>query len=179
MLFADVRGSTALAEKMSPSDFSKLINRFYSAASKVLIKSDAWIDKLVGDEIIGFYFPGFVGADHPSVAVQAGRELLRATGHTDKSGPWLPVGVGIHTGTAFVGAVGTKEGVTDVTALGDAVNTAARLVSQAREGEIVLSETTYSAANLQWSNLEARQLVLKGKAEHVNARVLRIEQPHA
>ncbi|MEE9465267.1 MAG: adenylate/guanylate cyclase domain-containing protein [Candidatus Neomarinimicrobiota bacterium] len=179
MLFADVRGSTMLAEKTSPRDFTRLMNRFYSAASKVLLKTDAWIDKLVGDEIIGFYFPGFVGPDHPGVAVQAGIEILRATGHTDKNGPWLPVGIGIHTGTAFVGAVGAQEGVTDVTALGDAVNTGARLGASAKEGEIVLSETTFSAANLQWSRLEQRQLELKGKAKPVSVRVLRIVSTQA
>src|SRR5574341_816627 len=61
MLFADVRGSTGLAEKMSPSAFTQLMNRFYGAATDILVRTDAWIDKLVGDEVIGLYIPGFAG----------------------------------------------------------------------------------------------------------------------
>ena len=174
MLFADVRGSTALAEQMSTAAFTALMNRFYTVVTKVLTKANGFVDKLVGDEVIGLFFPGFVGPDHADVAVQTGRELLRATGHSGSGSPWLPVGVGIHTGTAFAGAVGTAGGITDFTALGDAVNTAARLVSKAEQGEIVMSESTYTAADLQWSNLEQRRLELKGKEEPVEARVLRI-----
>ncbi len=60
MLFADVRGSTALAERTNPMEFTRLMNRFYGAAMTVLAQSDAWIDKIVGDEIIGLYLPSRV-----------------------------------------------------------------------------------------------------------------------
>ncbi len=174
MLFADIRGSTTLAEQMSATAFSQLLNRFYAAATDVLIRSDSMIDKLVGDEIIGLYFPAYAGPQHARVAIEAAQRLLRATGHYDRGGPWIPIGVGVHTGTAYVGAIGGAEGsVPDFTALGDNMNITARLVSQARPGEVVISEAAYMASGLDLGTLEHRQLELKGKSEPVGVHVLR------
>ena len=172
MLFADVRGSTSLAEQMSAREFSRLINRFYSIASHVLIQTDAMVDRLMGDEAIGLYIPGFAGPEHPRRAIEAAQELLRLTGHRDKTGPWLPVGVGIHTGLAFVGVVGEEASAMDFTALGDNVNIAARLASQAGPGEILISEAAFSAAQLNIENLERRELELKGKSEPLRVYVV-------
>ena len=174
MLFADVRGSTGLAEKTSAGEFSHLINRFYKATTEVLIHSNALIEKMIGDEVAGLYVPGFAGPGHARVAVDAARQMLRATGHADPGGPWIPVGVGVHTGTAFVGAVGSEEGVADITALGDAVNTAARLAAQAGPGEAIVSEEACAAAGLDPGGVEKRRLQLKGRSEPVDVRVIRV-----
>jgi adenylate cyclase len=174
MLFADVRGSTKLAEQMSTREFSRLINRFYSVASHVLIQTDALVDRLIGDQAVGLYIPGFAGSEHPRRAVEAARELLRLTGHHDLKGPWLPVGIGISTGLAFVGVVGGEQSTMDFTALGDNVNVAARLASNAGPGEIFISDVTCSAANLDFENLERRQMELKGKSEAIGVRILRL-----
>jgi adenylate cyclase len=174
MLFADVRGSTTLAEQMSAREFSRLINRFYSIASHVLIQTDAMVDRLMGDEAIGLYIPGFAGPDHPRRAIEAAQELLRLTGHRDKAGPWLPVGVGIHTGPAFVGVVGEETSAMDFTALGDNVNIAARLASEAGPGEILISEASFSAAHLQIEIMERRELELKGKSEPISVYVVQV-----
>jgi len=175
MLFADVRGSTTLAEKMSAREFSQLINRFYKVATHVLIQTDALVDRLIGDEAIGLYIPGFAGPEHPRKAIEAAQELLRLTGHSDSKGPWLPVGIGVHTGPAFVGVVGGEESPADFTALGDNVNITARLASSAGAGEILISDAAYSSANLNFENLEHRQMELKGKMEAVGVHVLRVE----
>ncbi|MEJ2264873.1 MAG: adenylate/guanylate cyclase domain-containing protein [Anaerolineales bacterium] len=159
MLFADVRGSTTLAEKLSASEFSRLINRFYRSATGILIQSDALIDKLIGDEVVGIYVPGFAGDDYVHRSVEAAQDLLRLTGHGDQVDPWIPVGAGIHTGEAFVG---------------DVPNTASRLASQAAAGEIILSESTAKAAGINTSNLEMRQLELKGKRQPMNVWVMRL-----
>jgi adenylate cyclase len=174
MLFADVRGSTTLAEKMSALEFSELINRFYKVATHVLIQSDAMVDRLMGDEAIGLYLPGFAGPQHPRRAIEAAQSLLKLTGHSDGKGPWLPVGIGIHTGPAFVGVVGDSEATMDFTALGDNVNITARLASEAGPGEILISDASYSASNLNHENLEHRQMELKGKSEPIGVRVLHI-----
>ena len=174
MLFADVRGSTMLAERMSAREFSHLMNRFYSVASHVLIQSDAMVDRLLGDEAIGLFLPGFSGPEHPRRAIESAQELLRLTGHLDSKGPWLPVGVGVHTGQAFVGVVGEEESAMDFTALGDHVNITARLASQAGAGEILISDAAYSAAKLTSQNLEYRNLDLKGKSEPIGVHVLRL-----
>jgi len=171
-LFADVRGSTALAERMSAAEFSTLLNRFYAVANRVLIESDAWVDKLVGDEVVAF-FPPYV-ANHPRQALLTGLELLQVTGHRDPGGPWIRVGVGVHTGRAFFGAVGTAETITDVTALGDNVNIAARLAQLAGPGELLISEAAYVAAGVELKDAEPRTLDLKGRSEPIVARLVRV-----
>ena len=175
MLFVDVRGSTGMAEGMSPASFSQLMNRFYKAATDVLIRTDAVIDKLVGDEVIGLYLPLFTGPNHARPAVLAAKELLVATGHAEEEGPWLPIGIGVHTGLAFVGTVGGAEGtVTDITALGDNVNVTARLASVAAPGEALISEAAYAASGVDPGEMESRQLELKGKSAPIAARVLQV-----
>jgi adenylate cyclase len=175
MLFVDVRGSTGLAEQMTAGDFGQLMNRFYKIATDVLIRTDAIIDKFVGDEVIGLYLPIFTGPDHARPALIAARELLVATGHTHEEGPWLPIGIGVHTGPVFVGTVsGSEDSVTDITALGDNVNVAARLASMAAPGEALISEIAYAAGGADLGDLERRQLDLKGRSEPVPARVLRV-----
>jgi adenylate cyclase len=172
LLFADVRGSTTLAEQMSPTEFSRLINRFYKASTKVLSRSDAMIDKIIGDQVSGMFVPGFAGQQHARRAIEAARELMHVTGHDDQDGPWIALGASVHTGTAFVGSVGSAEGTVDITVLGDTPNTAARLASRAKVGEILISEDAAKSAGLDLDHLESRRLELKGKAERVSVRVL-------
>ena len=172
LLFADVRGSMTLAESMGPKEFSKLINRFYKTATHVLVHSDAMIDKIIGDQVAGMYIPGFAGPDHARRAVSAAQEIMRATGHGSSDGPWISLGAGVHTGTAFVGSVGSEEGTMDITVLGDAANTAARLSSMAEVGQILISESAFEAARMTPGELEKRSLDLKGKTEAVSVYVL-------
>lgn len=171
MLFADIRGSTALAEKMSPTEFGQLISHFFAVAGDIITRSQALLDRLVGDQVIGLYIPGFAGHEHKQLAIHAAQELLRATGHGSTTGPWIPVGIGIHTGVAFVGSVGDAGIATDITVLGDAANTAARLSSNAAVGEILVSENAM-IAELNPEKLGTRVLELKGKSQPVKVFVL-------
>jgi len=173
MLFVDVRGSTTIAETMDAAQFSRLMNRFYEAAINVLVQADAFIDKLVGDEVTALFIPGFAGPEHARRAVEAGKALLRVTGHGAAGAAWVPVGVGVHTGIAWVGSIAGAAGkASDFTALGDNVNIAARLASNAAAGEVLISEATREAARLDAAGLEQRDLALKGKSELVRVRVL-------
>jgi adenylate cyclase len=173
MLFVDVRGSTTIAEKMTPAEFSGLMNRFYETTIDILIHADAFIDKLVGDEVTALFIPGYAGKKHARKAVDAGQTLLGATGHVDTQSPWIPVGVGIHTGVAWVGSIaGASGAASDFTALGDNVNIAARLASKAGVGEVLMSEATSHAAQIDVEGLEKRQLELKGKNEPFTVIVL-------
>ena len=168
MLFADVRGSTSLAEGMGAAEFSDVIQRFFSASTRVLVKTNALIDRLIGDEVIALFIPGFVGDAHATTALEAAESILAATGHADSEGPWVPVGAGIHTGEAFVGKVG-EQGVTDITVLGDAANVTARLAGLASKGEILLSESAHRAAGSPLHDFEERTLELKGRDEKMRA----------
>ena len=176
MLFADMRGSTQLAEGMNPTEFKELIDRFYSETTHILVHSYAMIDKLAGDEVSGFYIPGIVGKDFVQKSVEAALDMLRVTGHSDPQGPWAPLGVGIHTDKAYFGAVSSKDGLVELTALGDAVNIAARLGSQAAAGEVLVSEVAAQKAGLDTSQLAKRRLELKGKREPMDVWVLRVTE---
>jgi adenylate cyclase len=160
-LFADIRGSTTLAEGMAPTEFRRLLDRFYTVAAQVVFEHDGGVDKFVGDEIVAFYFPLLSGPQHAASAVETALAILRATGHEDPGGPWAPVGVGVSSGIAWVGAVGDEQH-TDITAVGDVVNVAARLGSAARAGEVLVTVDAADAANLD-PGLERRSLDLKGK----------------
>ena len=95
MLFADIRGSTTIAEGLSPTAFRALLDRFYTVASRVVFAHNGTLDKFVGDELVALFVPLFSGADHAVQAVDAARALLRATGHEE------PAGRGCRSGPAF------------------------------------------------------------------------------
>jgi adenylate cyclase len=138
VLFADVRGSTSSGEHMRPAEFAGQMNRFYKAATDVLLRHDALIDKLIGDEVMALFLPGIAGKQFCRRAAEAGVDLLREAGYRPGGTPWLSLGVAVHFGPAYVGNVG-PEGVVDFTALGDTVNTTARLQGEAAAGELILS----------------------------------------
>ena len=161
MLFADVRGSSKLARQMPVLEFTRLMNRFYKVSREVLAESDAIIEKFVGDEVVALFLPFLAGPEHARRAVEAAETLLRATGHGSADGPWVPLGTGVHTGTAFVGIVGSV-GASDFTALGDPVNIAAHLASQASIGEILVTTEAAAAASLPSDGFERRSVLLKG-----------------
>jgi len=167
MLFADVRGSTTLAEQMRPAEFSSLMNRFFDCANRVVIDSDGVVDKLVGDEVVALYVPA-IGPDHARKAVEAAGDLLRATAD------FVPVGCGVHTGVAYVGAVGSGSTVVDFTALGDPVDVTARLASVAGAGEALISDAACISAGVDFGGLERRDLELKGRGAPLSVRVLRL-----
>ena len=171
LLFADIRGSTQLAESMSATDFRGLLDRFYRTAAEVLIEHEAIVDKFVGDEVVAIFIPALAGENHAGQAIDAGLALLRATGH-ETDAPWAPIGIGINTGEAFVGVVGTADHV-EFTALGDNVNVTARLASAAAGGEILVTESAARAANVGSAQAsERRRLDLRGKAEATDVIVL-------
>jgi adenylate cyclase len=167
MLFIDIRGSTALSEQVSPTEFRKLIDRFYTAATKIIIEADGLVEKLAGDEVAAFWGAGFAGPDYVKRTIQVARQLVKAMEKQN-----IPVGIGVHAGVAYFGAIGTAEGLTDISATGDEVNTAARLASKAAQGEIVVSEQALKRAGMDGSQYESRTLELKGISEPVPVRVM-------
>ncbi|HET7726472.1 MAG TPA: adenylate/guanylate cyclase domain-containing protein [Candidatus Limnocylindrales bacterium] len=162
MLFADIRGSTSLAERMSSGEFNTLLNRYFATATSVVFRHDGFIDKFVGDELVALFFPLLTGDRFVARAVAAAQDLLRETGHGTKEGPWVPVGAGVHAGRAWFGVVGDASHV-ELTAVGDPVNVAARLASLAEAGEVLVSADAASASDLP-PGLERRTVTLKGKA---------------
>jgi adenylate cyclase len=167
MLFIDVRGSTALSETMSPTEFSQLINRFYKEATRLIVDEDGLVEKLAGDSVAAFWGAGFAGADYVGRTIKVAQNLLRAMEKQK-----IPVGIGVHSGIAYFGAMGAAEGLTEISAIGDEVNLAARLASKAAPGEIIVSEQALNAAGIDGSKLVSRSLDLKGISEPIPVRVM-------
>jgi adenylate cyclase len=167
VLFADARNSTTLGEFTPAAEFAGLLNRFYAVAVETLIRHDAVVDKLIGDEVMAFFVRGISGPGYRQRAVQAGIELLRAVGYGTREGPWLTIGVAVNAGIAYVGNVGGA--VVDFTALGDTVNVAARMQGSAASGELLIRDGV--AAELP-ENALRRALDLRGRHEPVDVRVV-------
>ncbi len=167
VLFADVRGSTALGKRGAAADFAAVLNRFYTAATRTLLRHDAVIDKLIGDEVMAFFVRGISGPQYRHRAVRAGMELLKAVGYGSDEGPWLEIGVAVNAGVAYVGNVGAA--VVDFTALGDPVNVAARMQQHAAGGELLVAS---GVADHLMAETPRRPLKLRGHEQPIDAFVL-------
>jgi adenylate cyclase len=174
LLFTDVRGSTAMGERMRPTEFHAFLDHFYRLASDAILTHDGLVDKIVGDEVIGLFFGGVSGPRHVAAAIAAGVDLAERASRPDASPSGaIPAGTAIHTGEAFVGATGPAGAVDDFTALGDAVNTAARLAAAAAAGEVLISAAAAEAAGTPVDGLERRTLDIRGRTEPIAVIVLR------
>jgi adenylate cyclase len=176
LLFADIRGSTAVGERLSPTEFRAFLDRFYRMASQAVFANQGIVDKFVGDEVIGLFFGGISGEHHAAAAVAAGRSLLSraaSTGATPAGA--IPIGAAVHTGVAFVGSTAIDGAVSDFTALGDTVNTTARLASAAAGGELLVSMEAATAAETDISNLERRVVEVRGRTEPVDVVTMRFD----
>lgn len=167
ILFADVRGSTALSETMRPAEFSQLIGRFYTGSTKLIIDEDGLVEKLAGDAVSAFWGAGFAGPDYMQRTIRVAQNLSRLMIQQK-----LPVGIGVHFGVAYFGVIGTPDGLTNFSAIGDEVNLGARLASKAAAGEIIISEQALKKAGMDGSALEGRSLELKGISQLVDVRVM-------
>jgi adenylate cyclase len=158
LLFVDVRESTALAESLSPSEFTARLNVFYKIVLTAVDGERGIVDHMAGDGVMAMWIPAFVAESPSKHAIAAARKII------DEMRGRLPIGTGIHTGTSFVGVVG-EGGAKDFTALGDAPNTASRLSGAAAAGDLVVSEDAAIGADLDTSTLRHELLDLKGKSK--------------
>jgi adenylate cyclase len=174
LLFADIRGSTALGERVRPTEFHDFLVKFYRIGSSTILDHDGLVDKLVGDEVIGLFFGGVSGPRHAAAAVAAAADLVARCGRADATpmGP-IPIGAAVHTGDAYVGPTGPEGAVDDFTALGDVVNSTARLASAAGAGELFISVDAAEAAGTVPVDAERRTLEVRGREATIEVVVLR------
>lgn len=172
-LFADIRGSTSIAERIGPAAYHALLQGFYTSTGRAVDEAGGLVDKYLGDGVVALFVPAFSNGREPAVgAVEAGRAIVAATGLSEGGVAPLPVGVGVHSGPAYVGVMGTEGGQLDFTGVGDSVNIAARLSSVAAAGELIVSAATADRAGLRTEGLESRRLEIKGRQGLVDVFVL-------
>ena len=172
LMFADIRGSTSLAETIPAGEYRALIERFYNVAADAVFAHDGFLDKFVGDEVVATFAPMLSGDQHPARAVDAANALMKATGNAEGETPWAPLGAGVHTGIAWMGSVGEGPAAS-ITALGDAVNVAARLAALAEAGEILVTTDAAMAAGFD-ASIPRRMLDLRGKLQQTEVISLRV-----
>jgi adenylate cyclase len=170
VLAADIRGSTTLGERVLATDFARLLKEFYSIATRTLLRRDAVIDKLIGDDVLALFFQGISGDRYRQRAIEAGRDLLCAVGYASQPGSWLQLGVTVTCGPAYVGNV--RGDVVDFTAIGDTVDLATRMQSAAAAGELVVAAGVDDQLLM---NAPRRTLAIPGRSQPVEAFVLRAD----
>jgi adenylate cyclase len=163
VLFADVRGSTGIAERQSPEAFRSVLEAFYRLVTDAVSAERGVIDKFLGDGVMALFIPSFAEKRDAAHGVAAAR---RIQGEAE-----LPVGVGVNTGLAFTGFLGPSAEVANFTAVGDAVNVAHRLGEAAAAGEVLVAAATLEAAGLTdlEGEAEKRTLTVKGREQPVDA----------
>jgi adenylate cyclase len=162
VLFADVRGYTSLCEQLDPDGVTELVQRFYETSSTALLAHEGLLGQIAGDEIEGLFVPGLAGANYRRKAVEAARSLVRAVRYTESAAGSLEVGIGVASGEEFVGNV-AGGGYKDFAAVGYVTNTASRLTSSARNGQIVVDAETYEDVARAFPDATREELTLKGK----------------
>jgi adenylate cyclase len=161
VLFADVRGYTSMVESLPPDQAASLLNTFYQAGTRSLLRHDALINKFVGDEVMALFLPALVSGNVFEAMVSGASDFLDAIAVSEAE-QRLKVGIGLAYGMSFVGMVGSGD-VKEFTALGDVVNTASRLQGQASGGQIVMSEEVYGPIATRFPKARSVELELKGK----------------
>ena len=171
VMFVDVRGFTELSERLQPAEVVRFLNTLLDALSRHVTANEGTLDKFIGDSIMAFWNAPVDVKNHPAKAVRAAlamRETLASLNASDAFGfgpeYQVGIGVGIHTGLACVGNMGAETRF-NYSAVGDAVNVAARIESACKEVgfDILVSETT-AGELAHFALLDAGLLGLKGKS---------------
>ena len=148
-LFADIRGFTSFGENHDPEQLIAVVNQYLGAAANAILTQEGTIDKFLGDAVMAFFNAPIPQPDHALRAVNAALSIQRTT-RTMKSA--LPLdfqptfGIGIHTGEAVLGLIGTQQRM-EYTAIGDSINTAKRLQENAAPGQILISADVYQTVH--------------------------------
>jgi adenylate cyclase len=166
VLYADIRGSTRLAERTDPELLVGFINDYLSRMTEVILSHEGTLDKFVGDEVMALFGAPFPQPDHALRAVHVGLAMQEA--HLAVMGAWqaqgvdaAPIGVGIATGELIVGEMGSAQR-TDYTVIGRAANLGARICAVAKAGQVLVSQATYDLVKNQVEATPITGLHLKG-----------------
>ncbi len=171
VLFSDIRGFTALSETSSPEEVVAMLNHYFSRQVEVIFRHGGTLDKFIGDAIMAFWGAPTAYPDHAARAVAAAIEmsatLEELRGKLGTIGATLDIGIGVHTGSAVVGFIGSDDRL-DYTVIGDTVNLASRIEGLTKGiGRILVSEATRNAVGvgLEWQDHGLHQV--KGRETRV------------
>jgi class 3 adenylate cyclase/tetratricopeptide (TPR) repeat protein len=168
VLFCDLTGSTAIAERLDPEDYSDLLERYVHRAFAEVYRFDGYVNQLAGDGFMALFGAPVAHEDAPERAVRAALAVQRELADLSSRDRPVRARIGIHTGPVVVGTVGTTR-LMDYTAVGDTTNLAARLEQAAQPGTILMSEATERLVRGRFQVQATPPLVVKGKTESLVA----------
>ena len=173
MLFSDLRGFTSISEKLEPEQVAEMLREYLTEMTRIVFKHGGTVDKYIGDCVMALYNVPFEDPEHAVKAVRTGlefqeRTLAAAARWEAKYGVTIRNGVGINTGEAIVGTLGSAQRL-EYTAIGDTVNLAARLESITKEygASIVISESTHALVKGVFPTRALGAVTVKGKTQPV------------
>lgn len=172
VLFADIRGFTAISEKENPETVVRLLNHYFTAMSEIIFKHGGTLDKYIGDGLMALFGAPTATPDDAQNALKAAvamqRELISLQTELSSQGfARISVGIGLHTGVATIGYIGSERR-SEYTAIGDTVNLAARLESNTAGGQILISEATARAAGNIFPLIRREPLTVKNRQQPVD-----------
>lgn len=172
VLFSDIRGFTTLAEQQTPQQTVDLLNRYFERQVEVIFRHGGTLDKYIGDAIMAFWGAPTRQPDHAQRALDAAKDmeqtLLEFRKESIASGADLDIGIGIHTGEAIVGLIGSPQHRQDYTVIGDTVNIASRIEGQTRDRcRILVSDATREASTGDIEFIDHGSVLLKGRREEI------------
>jgi adenylate cyclase len=169
LLFSDIRGFTAMSEKRAPQEIVRMLNEYFELMVDVIFKHEGTLDKFVGDEIVALFGAPVALPSAELKAVECAINMMSVLADFNRmrlaeGQEEIKIGVGINTGTVVTGAIGSSRAL-QYTAIGDAVNTASRLCSAAKAGEILVSETTFARVHSMVNAITLQPIRVKGKTD--------------
>lgn len=181
VMFADIRGFTSLSETMKAEDVSQLLNEYFTELEPVITKYNGVINKFIGDAVLVIFGDPEQDKHHAKNAVKCAYELRKKVKEikerwVQEGKPKIDIGIGINTGEAFIGNVGTKNRF-EYTVIGDTVNIASRIedYNKIYKTHVLISENTYSKISDIVDVIKIREVSIKGKRHKINIyEVLRI-----
>ncbi len=165
ILFADIRGFTHFSEPLPPEELVDILNQYLAVAAEAILDEEGTLDKFMGDAVMAIFNAPLPQADHALRAARAALAMQRAVVSLHEKLPAqlrLQYGIGIHTGDAVVGNVGTEQQM-NFTAIGDAVNLAKRLQENAAGGQVLLSQQAYAQIRKSVNAKKLAPLQVKGR----------------
>lgn len=171
VLFVDIRGFTPLSEALKPEEVVEILNEYLSLVTKAIFKNGGTLDKFIGDAAMAVFNAPFDSEDYVYKAVCAAKDIAAgsqsiAEKFMERFGKTVSYGIGVNCGDAVVGNIGSDFRM-DYTAIGDTVNTAARLEANAKAGQILISEFVYERLKGRIQVREIGEIPLKGKSQGI------------
>jgi adenylate cyclase len=182
VLFSDIRGFTSLSEKMTAEEVSKILNEYFSQMEPIITKYNGVINKFIGDAVMAIFGEPIQDINHPKNAVKCAYEMLKKVEYLrekwlSEGKPKIEIGVGINTGEAFIGNIGTETRM-EYTVIGDTVNLASRIegYNKVYKTNLLVSSSTYNYISDIADVIKIKEVQIRGKSKKMDIyEVLRIE----